>query len=105
MELRERVASQVPHVKHWRVHEGNYDIEPANTWCTWFVDPPYEHAGRHYRHGSADLNYAQLGEWCQALRGHRIVCEHPSATWLPFRSLGAVKSGPRSRKAMEAVWP
>lgn len=112
-EMRERVATQVPFIKHWQVHQADYTIvgpgwnqpviesQPA----TWFVDPPYVGAGKHYKFGPDYVNYAHLGEWCRALPGQTIVCESPDATWLPFRSIGTVKSGPRSRQTREAVWP
>lgn len=111
--MRERVATQVPFIKHWQVHQADYTIvgpgwnqpviesQPA----TWFVDPPYVGAGKHYKFGPDYVNYAHLGEWCRALPGQTIVCESPDATWLPFRSIGTVKSGPRSRQTREAVWP
>lgn len=38
--FRERVASQVPHIRHWRVIEGDY-TEAPDVAATWFVDPPY----------------------------------------------------------------
>jgi site-specific DNA-adenine methylase len=104
-ELRERVATQVPHIKHWTINEGDYHLLYDTTIATWFIDPPYEHAGKHYRYGSDYVNYAQLAVWCQERRGQPIVCESPDATWLPFRPLGVVKSGPRTQTTREAVWP
>jgi hypothetical protein len=52
--------------------------------ATWFIDPPYQH-GSGYRHGSADIDYDELAEWCMTRQGQRIICEGPFADWLPFK--------------------
>jgi hypothetical protein len=105
-EMRERVATQVPYIKHWTITQGNYtDIEPDHAGVTWFIDPPYEDAGRHYEYGSDGIDYDELATWCRSRLGQPIVCESPGAKWLPFRDIGAVKSGPRSGSSREAVWP
>lgn len=103
-EYRERVATQVQHIRHWRVIEGSYRVAPSIE-ATWFIDPPYQLAGRHYVHGSSDIDYADLATYCRERQGQVIVCEQDGATWLPFRSIGNIKSGPRSRMSAEAVWP
>lgn len=102
--LRERVATQVKAIRHWRIIEDDYRAAPDVS-ATWFIDPPYIAAGKHYTHGSADINYEQLAAWCESRRGQMIVCEQSGATWLPFRDLGSIKAGPRSRVSQEAVWP
>ena len=48
---RDRIASQVDKIRHWRVIEGGYEDAPDIT-ATWFVDPPYEVAGKSYVYGS-----------------------------------------------------
>lgn len=103
-ELRQRVADQVPHIRHWRIIEGDYTRAPEVE-ATWFVDRPYESGGAHYRYGADAIDTAALADWCRARRGQPIVCESVGATWLPFRSIGAIKSGPRSKSAQEALWP
>lgn len=103
-EQRERVALQVAAIKHWLIIEGDY-TKAAHVLATWFIDPPYEQTGGHYRFGSSRLNYSALAAWCLERIGQPIVCEAPGARWLPFRDIGAVKSGPRSRTAREALWP
>jgi hypothetical protein len=102
--LRERVAAQVEHIKHWILIEDDYTQAPDIT-ATHYIDSPYQYAGGGYIHGPEEIDYPALATWCRARRGQPIVCEAPTATWLPFRSIGAVKSGPRSRTAREAVWP
>jgi hypothetical protein len=103
-EYRERVAAQVEYIKHWKIIEGDYTLAP-NIVATWFIDPPYERMGSYYVHGSNEIDYSALAAWCLARRGQQIVCEQYGATWLPFRSMGTLKSGPRSGKSAEAVWP
>lgn len=108
-EYRERVATQVPFIKHWRINEGDYtlafqyvDTAPLSTW---FFDPPYIKAGVHYKFGPAFVNYGVLADWCRRLPGQKIVCEQSGADWLPFRDIGSIKAGPRSGTSREAVWP
>jgi hypothetical protein len=99
--LRDRVASQVGMIKHWTLMEGDYSVA-FDIEATWFIDPPYQGAGRHYRHHQID--YSALGTWCRKRTGQVIVCEQDGASWLPFRSIGNVKSGPISKSSAEAVW-
>jgi hypothetical protein len=102
--MRERVAEQVTRIRHWQIIEGDYSLAP-DPLATWFIDPPYQGAGKYYVHGSAGLDYGKLAKWCLARRGQPIVCEQPGAVWLPFRRIGVFKSGPSSVRAAEAVWP
>ena len=103
MGMRERVASQVAMIKHWRVVEGDYTSAP-DVEATWFIDSPYcGRPGSHYVHGSSGLDYSALARWCRARRGQTIVCEAAGADWLPFAPFGEVRgmSGSPSR---EAIW-
>ena len=104
---RERVASQVEHIRHWSVIEGDYSSAP-DARATWFVDPPYEKAGTHYKHSSKAIDFEHLGEWCRRRRGQVIVCENVGAEWLPFEPWRDILSGGqgtrRSNKSAEAIW-
>jgi len=100
--IRERVASQVDAISHWTITHGSY-ADISNTAATWFVDPPYEVQGKHYRCGSKGIDFPALGKWCRARQGQVIVCEQEGAKWLPFRSIGAFKSS-RARPSHEVVW-
>jgi hypothetical protein len=51
----ERIASQLDGIRHWEIHHGDYRIAP-DVEATWFIDPPYTEAGRHYRHGPAGID-------------------------------------------------
>lgn len=98
---RERVAQRVGQIRHWRIIEGDYTDAPRVT-ATWFVDPPYEEAGKHYPHQIQD--FSQLGRWCRGLPGQVLVCENVGASWLPFRPFRVVKSGLSKRTSHEALW-
>lgn len=99
---RARIASQVDAIKHWRVIEGDYNEAP-DIEATWFVDPPYNNkAGSYYIH--SDIDYPELGKWCQGLRGQVVVCENDGATWLPFRHFRNIKAGPAKRVSAESIW-
>lgn len=101
--MRARVASQVEHIRHRRIIEGDYTSAP-DIEATWFVDPPYNNkAGSYYVHST--LDYAALGEWCRQRRGQTIVCENEGATWLPFNAFAVLKpgiNGHGSREVMHA---
>lgn len=99
--VRARIASQVLRIKHWTVIESNYTDVP-NWIATWFVDPPYEQAGKSYVHGSDEIDYGELGQWCRKRRGQTIVCENQGAKWLPFRRFTETK-GTR-KPSVEVLW-
>lgn len=107
-QIRERIASQVSEIRHWIVQDGSYS-EAEDIEATWFVDPPYQVAGKHYRHGSKGIDYADLADWCKARRGQLIVCEAEGADWLPFRPLARIKATVGKQKSstssMEVVYP
>ena len=77
---------------------------PVSGEATWFIDPPYQVAGRHYRFGSEQLDYARLAKWCRSRPGQVIVCENEGADWLPFRPLAAVKTTRAKRRSKEVIW-
>lgn len=103
--IRERIASQVASVRHWRVVNRSYQgADPVE--ATWFIDPPYQGAsGKNYRHRIND--YVALSEWCLRLPGQVIVCERDGADWLPFRPFRTIQvnQGPKGKaKSAEVVW-
>jgi hypothetical protein len=100
----ERIASQVPYIRHWTVAQTSYADIPDQS-ATWFVDPPYEVAGRAYRYH--DINYPALGDWCRTLRGQVTACENAGADWLPFRPFRTIKrlEGKHGgKKSEEVIW-
>ncbi len=102
--VRETVASQVEFIRHWKVFNCSYEDCPEPGPATWFVDPPYEAAGRHYRFGSEQIDFRELASWCLSRAGQVIVCENGGATWLPFRELADVKTTRANRRSKEVYW-
>jgi hypothetical protein len=104
--IRDRIAQQVDCIRHWSINHAGYDLAP-NVFATWFVDPPYKVAGKHYRFGASQVDYAHLANWCRERMGHVIVCENEGATWLPFRPFLRVKASEArhgGKVSKEAVW-
>jgi hypothetical protein len=102
--VRQTIASQVEYIRHWQIHNCDYSKCPSPNQATWFVDPPYETAGKHYRFGSEQIDYSALGIWCRSRLGQVIVCENQGATWLPFRDLADVKTTRADRRSKEVIW-
>lgn len=108
--IRERIASQVQHIRHWKVFHGMYqDLGNWSDGATWFVDPPYDNkAGSHYTHGSRGFDYQQLASWCHSRTGQVMVCENEGADWLPFRFFVVAKASSGKQKSAqvsrEVIW-
>jgi hypothetical protein len=100
--IRERIARQLPAIRHWTVT--NYDYEELPNWqATWFIDPPYDSAaGRHYRHGADEIDFPRLGRWAQWREGQVIVCEADDADWLPFEPLTTIDGTEGRQKVTRA---
>lgn len=106
--IRDRIAGQLELIRHWRVECDSYESAP-DVEATWFVDPPYQRGGRHYRFGTSGIDYEKLAAWCRARPGQLIVCEADGATWLPFRPLAAIDGTEgvqkTSRAKTEYIYP
>lgn len=95
-----RIAGNISKIKHWKIICSDYkDIE--NQKATWFIDPPYQDGGKHYKF--SDIDYQSLSEWCKSREGHIIVCENTKSDWLPFLPMCRIQ-GARSTMTTEAVW-
>lgn len=104
--IRNRVASQVDAIRHWRLIEGDYKDAPDAT-ATWFIDPPYEKAGVNYPSRLQAHEYADLAAWCRTRRGQVMVCEADGAAWLPFRPFRVIKAMESShggKRSHEVLW-
>lgn len=104
--IRQRIAQQVEAIRHWRVQWGDY-TEALDIPATWFVDPPYQKAGKDYRCSASDLDFAALGEWCLLRKGQVMVCENSGADWLPFQPFHTIKGCAgkfRSQVSKEALY-
>ena len=101
---RERIASQLHGIRDWKAVLGSYEDAP-DLRATWFVDPPYSVAGKHYKHSAVD--YGRLAEFCQSRKGQTVVCENTGADWLPFREFRKVRGAfghKRTGISSEVVW-
>jgi hypothetical protein len=106
--IRQRIASQLGAIRHWKVIRGSYADIP-NQQATWFIDPPYQKAGVSYRCSSRDIDFKHLGEWCRSRKGQVMVCENAGADWLPFRPFFYAKRMPINAShlgshAIEVIW-
>jgi site-specific DNA-adenine methylase len=95
------IASQLEHIRHWRVEHKSYEEIDSNQECTWFVDPPYCQAGKRYVRSAID--YQHLGEWCKNRQGQTIVCEQNGADWLDFSVLKKTTNA-SNKEYKEVVW-
>lgn len=95
--IRQRIANQVEHISHWTIFNKDWirGVEPEKEApATWFIDPPYEQAGKYYKMGSQQIDFRHLGNICQRLPGQVIVCENEGAQWLPFRRFRDIQANP-----------
>ena len=99
--IRQRIARQLPSIRHWRVTTGSYEDLPNRDAC-WYIDPPYARGGQHYRHGSKGIDYQSLGSWVTGRRGQVIACDADDADWLPFMPLVAIDGNEGRQKANRA---
>lgn len=99
---RRQLAWQVPIIRHWQIYCCQY-YELSDIEATWFVDPPYEHHGKHYKFSSAGIDFEYLAAWCRSRTGQTIVCENAGATWLPFEPL-IDRVGKCGREVKDVVW-
>lgn len=101
---RQMIASQLQYIRHWKVEKCSFEQIP-NQKATWFIDPPYEEAGKRYRHNKMD--YSELGTWCKGRSGQVIVCEQNNAAWLEFDHLDTTSRRIRNasnKDYKELVW-
>lgn len=102
--VRRTIASQLDHIRHWKIYNRSFEKAPEFGEATWFIDPPYVGAGCHYRYGPSDLRFDEIAAWCRSRPGQTIVCENEGATWLPFRHLGSFKTTRIGRQSKEVFW-
>jgi hypothetical protein len=102
--IRNRLASQLRYIRHWRVYNDSYESCPANN-ATWFVDPPYQRSGKNYPYNGVD--YTSLRRWITTRRGQVIACGQEGDNWLPFSPFMEAKGTPGYTKtgiSKEMVW-
>jgi site-specific DNA-adenine methylase len=99
--IRQRIARQLPQIRHWTVTTGDYRDLPDLEAC-WYIDPPYSAGGQHYRFGRSGIDYTDLAKWTMTRRGQVIACEADDADWLPFTTLVAMDGNEGRQKKTPA---
>jgi site-specific DNA-adenine methylase len=100
--IKMRLASQVDHIRHWKIIEGSWEEAP-DIKAHWHIDPPYDNkAGHTYRYNGID--HRALAKWCKGRRGFVQVCENDGATWLPFEPFAIIHSHRAAGHSAEAVY-
>lgn len=89
---RRRIATQLNSIRHWKVYNCSFEEVPVFGAATWFIDPPYQVAGKAYRFGARAIDFDALGAWCRTRHGQVMVCENEGAKWLPFKFLANAKT-------------
>ena len=106
-----RIAENIHKVKEWKFNRESWESAktlPNDTDTTWFVDPPYQKAGKWYKENKVD--YDKLAEFCISRRGQVIVCENDGADWLPFKPFLEVPfthfktEEDKKKKTKEVIW-
>ncbi len=80
---RRTIADNLFKIRHWEIRQSSYE-NLINESATWFIDPPYQWGGHHYKFGNDKIDFSYLAEWCKSRNGQAIVCENTKADWLPF---------------------
>lgn len=88
-QVRQRIATNLPKIRHWEVIDGDYTLCPEIK-AHWFIDPPYEIKGKLYKHSK--LDFKDLREWVESRKGFVQVCENEGADWLPFETFHHIRS-------------
>lgn len=95
-----QLAGQLRYIRHWKVYHKSYAEAPDED-AFWFIDPPYQVAGRGYVY--RDVDYAHLAAWCKSRTGRVVVCENRGADWLPFRDFSRLRANTK-KLTVEVVW-
>ena len=89
--VRQRIASQMQHIRHWTISQVSFESISFPGPATWFIDPPYSgRCGRMYKYDKVD--YCLLASWVGSRNGCTIVCEQSGADWLPFKPFKTIKA-------------
>ena len=94
------IANNLHKIRHWKIIHCDYK-SLRNNQATWFIDPPYQVGGQHYKHSNID--YVELSQWCQSRNGQVIVCENTKANWLKFWPMKN-NQGAKNTNTTESIW-
>ena len=95
------ISKQLYKIRHWEIQQGDFRDIPNQT-ATWFIDPPYQVGGEHYKFGKQHLNFDELAAWCKSRTGQVIVCENTNANWMQFWPIGKLHGA--AKDTTEAIW-
>lgn len=98
------ILENIHKIKHWQINHGDYR-QLENIKATWFIDPPYKKAGKHYT--SSTMDYTSLADWVKSRDGQIIACEgQEHGNYLPFEPLCVVNNGGmnKHKKSTEYVF-
>lgn len=87
----EQIVNQLQYIRHWTIEQKSYELI-ENEDATWFIDPPYQLAGKNYKESSKNIDFTHLANWCKERQGEVIVCENDGADWLPFTYFSKLKN-------------
>jgi len=96
-----QTANNLHKIKHWKIYNDTFE-NCHNIEATWFIDPPYQFGGEHYKESSKKINFKELANWCKSRQGQVMVCENTKAEWLKFNPL--VEISGTAKKSTEAIW-
>jgi len=96
-----RIASNLFKIRHWKIIHGSYE-QLLNEPATWFIDPPYQFGGEHYKESNKKIDFTHLAQWCIEREGQVIVCENTKAKWLNFKPMTCQFT--LTGKQSEAIW-
>jgi len=83
VQLRKALLRLCGRISHWRITNWDYS-KITNKQASWYIDPPYQFFGHHYKHNEKSIDFKHLGQWCLERKGQVMVCEAGKANWLPF---------------------
>ena len=96
-----KISENLFKIRHWKVKKGCY-TELENIEATWFVDPPYQFGGEHYKEPTKNIDFNHLSNWCKNRNGQVIVCENTKADWMDFKPMVDMQGA--MFKTTEAIW-
>jgi site-specific DNA-adenine methylase len=96
-----KISKQLFKIRHWNIKMGSYQ-DLKNECVTWFIDPPYQYGGEHYKFNTKDINFNFLSNWCKERKGQSIVCENTKAKWMDFKPMKSMQGS--MYKTTEAIW-
>ena len=102
--IKNQIIAQKPLIAEWTIEQMSYERIP-NVEAHWHIDPPYNSkAGSRYHHGSDDIDFDHLADWCRTREGDVDVCEMEGADWLPFEPLVTHPGNGGYSSYTEMIW-